>query len=192
MPVTIRRLSSGLYRVRTPGGVKARGTTLKRAQGQRRILEAAEHDNQPVVEKIPLDSIVADAPPLYKLSYLITADRQRHTPAVDVAMFPAGEYDRVDFKFWGMSSYDVHIAFPKLGHHSTTISDEPIIAISYSIIVIGKDGPSIRAAYVHHFRKPVDFSLRGIHAYHRFFELYRELEHLPKLPKDWAYMQFIG
>ena len=42
MPVTVRKLKSGKYRVSTPGGVKARATTKARAQSQARLLRAVE------------------------------------------------------------------------------------------------------------------------------------------------------
>ena len=44
MPVRIRKLKGGKVRVSTPGGVKAKGTTLKRAMAQKRLLNAIEND----------------------------------------------------------------------------------------------------------------------------------------------------
>jgi hypothetical protein len=44
MPVTKRRLGSGKVRVSTPGGVKAKATTAKKAKAQERLLNALEHD----------------------------------------------------------------------------------------------------------------------------------------------------
>jgi hypothetical protein len=43
MPVTVKRLKSGKYRVSTPGGVKAKSTSMKKAKSQERILNMAEH-----------------------------------------------------------------------------------------------------------------------------------------------------
>ena len=47
MPATKRTLPSGLVQVRTPGGVKAKGTTPAKAEGQRRLLEGIEHGWRP-------------------------------------------------------------------------------------------------------------------------------------------------
>lgn len=42
MPVSIKKID-GKYQVKTPGGIKAKGTTLKKAQRQKRLLNALEH-----------------------------------------------------------------------------------------------------------------------------------------------------
>ena len=42
MPVKIRKLKGGKVRVSTPGGVKAKRTTLKKAKAQARLLRAVE------------------------------------------------------------------------------------------------------------------------------------------------------
>ncbi len=42
MPVTINK-SGKKYQVRTPGGVKAKGTTKKKAKAQERLLNAVDH-----------------------------------------------------------------------------------------------------------------------------------------------------
>lgn len=44
MPVSIRKTKSGRYKVLTPSGVKAKGTTLEKAKRQRRFLNALEHN----------------------------------------------------------------------------------------------------------------------------------------------------
>lgn len=44
MPVKITKKKSGRYKVATPGGVKAKGTTLAKAKAQRRLLNALEHN----------------------------------------------------------------------------------------------------------------------------------------------------
>lgn len=46
MPVSVRKLNGG-YRVSTPGGVKAKRTTKKKAMKQRRLLNAVEHGFTP-------------------------------------------------------------------------------------------------------------------------------------------------
>jgi hypothetical protein len=43
MPYTKKKLPSGKYRVSGPSGVHAKGTTKAKAEGQIRIMEAAEH-----------------------------------------------------------------------------------------------------------------------------------------------------
>ncbi len=43
MPVKIKKLKSGKYRVSTPGGVKAKGTTKEKAVKQRTIINMREH-----------------------------------------------------------------------------------------------------------------------------------------------------
>lgn len=46
-PVTVRKLPSGKCRVRTPRGVKAYGTTCKKAKAQARLLRGIEHGMKP-------------------------------------------------------------------------------------------------------------------------------------------------
>ncbi len=43
MPVTIRKVDG--YRVSTPGGTKAKHTTKKKAEAQKRLLNAVEHSD---------------------------------------------------------------------------------------------------------------------------------------------------
>lgn len=47
MPVMKRKLPGGKVQVRTPGGVKAKGTTAKKAAAQERLLNAVEHGWKP-------------------------------------------------------------------------------------------------------------------------------------------------
>lgn len=51
MPVTIRKLKDGSYRLSTPGGVKAKRTTKKKAEAQKRLLQAVEHGWKPTGKK---------------------------------------------------------------------------------------------------------------------------------------------
>lgn len=44
MPVKIAKMKSGGYQVSTPGGVKAKNTTLEKAKGQQRLLNAIDHN----------------------------------------------------------------------------------------------------------------------------------------------------
>ena len=44
MPVSISKIASGKYRVRTPNQVHAKGTTLAKAYAQQRLLNAIEHN----------------------------------------------------------------------------------------------------------------------------------------------------
>ena len=44
MPVKVRKTASGKYRVSTPHGVKAKGTTKAKAASQKRLLNAVEHN----------------------------------------------------------------------------------------------------------------------------------------------------
>lgn len=45
MPVTIRKVDG--FRVSTPGGVKAKGTTKAKAEAQARLLRGVEHGFKP-------------------------------------------------------------------------------------------------------------------------------------------------
>ena len=47
MPVTKRKLPSGLVRVSTPGGVNSKGSTPANAAAQERLLNAVEHGWKP-------------------------------------------------------------------------------------------------------------------------------------------------
>ena len=44
MPVTIHKKKGGKVEVRTPGGVKAKSTTMAKAKAQERLLNAIEHN----------------------------------------------------------------------------------------------------------------------------------------------------
>lgn len=46
MPVTIDKEDDG-YTVRTPGGVKGKGMTLRNAKAQERLLNAVDHGFKP-------------------------------------------------------------------------------------------------------------------------------------------------
>jgi hypothetical protein len=50
MPVKIKKIKGG-YQVSTPGGVKARRTTKKKAERQARLLRAVEHGWKPTGAK---------------------------------------------------------------------------------------------------------------------------------------------
>lgn len=43
MPVKIKKLKSGKFRVSTPSMIHAKGTTKKKAESQERIINMAEH-----------------------------------------------------------------------------------------------------------------------------------------------------
>jgi hypothetical protein len=47
MPVKLRRLKGGKVRVSTPGGVKSKGTSARKARSQRRLLNAIDHGFKP-------------------------------------------------------------------------------------------------------------------------------------------------
>ncbi len=49
MPVTIREVNG--HQVRTPKGIKAKGTTLRKAKAQQRLLNAVEHGFVPTGRK---------------------------------------------------------------------------------------------------------------------------------------------
>jgi len=51
MPVKIKRTKTGRYVVRTPGGVKAKGTTKKKAQKRANLLRAVDHGWKPADQK---------------------------------------------------------------------------------------------------------------------------------------------
>jgi len=51
MPVKITRLGrSNKYRVSTPNGVHAKGTTLEKAEAQKRLIDAVDHGWKPTGE----------------------------------------------------------------------------------------------------------------------------------------------
>ncbi len=47
MPVTIKKLKSGKYKVSTPNGVHAKGTSLEKAKKQRTIINMKEAGVEP-------------------------------------------------------------------------------------------------------------------------------------------------
>lgn len=50
-PVKVSKAGGGKYRVSTPGGVKAKGTTKAKAEAQRRLLQGVEHGWKPTGRK---------------------------------------------------------------------------------------------------------------------------------------------
>lgn len=62
MPVKIKKVNG--YRVSTPGGVKAKHTTKKKAEAQARILQAVEHTSwRPTGKKA---KVIKKSPPKSK------------------------------------------------------------------------------------------------------------------------------
>ena len=51
MPVRITKVSGNQYKVSTPHGTKAKGTTLAKAKSQERLLNAVEHGWKPTGKK---------------------------------------------------------------------------------------------------------------------------------------------
>ncbi|HEY6022523.1 MAG TPA: hypothetical protein VIY48_22460 [Candidatus Paceibacterota bacterium] len=51
MPVKIKKTSGGKYKVSTPNGTKAKGTTKQKAEAQKRLLNAVEHGWKPTGKK---------------------------------------------------------------------------------------------------------------------------------------------
>ena len=51
MPVKIVKVRKGVFRVSTPGGVKAKGTTMTKARRQARLLRGVEHGFKPTGKK---------------------------------------------------------------------------------------------------------------------------------------------
>jgi hypothetical protein len=51
MPTKVKKLKGGGYRVSTPGGVKAKHTTKKKAMAQQRLLRGVEHGWKPSKRK---------------------------------------------------------------------------------------------------------------------------------------------
>ena len=49
MPVRIRKVNG--FQVKTPGGIKAKNTTKKKAESQKRLLNAVEHGWKPTGKK---------------------------------------------------------------------------------------------------------------------------------------------
>jgi hypothetical protein len=47
MPVKIIKVKGDGYKVSTPNGVKAKGTTKKKAESQKRLLNAVDHGFKP-------------------------------------------------------------------------------------------------------------------------------------------------
>ena len=48
MPPKITRTKGGKFRVTTPGGVKAKGTTKAKAESQAKLLNAIDHGFKPM------------------------------------------------------------------------------------------------------------------------------------------------
>lgn len=47
MPAKVSKTKGGKYKVETPGGTKAKGTTKEKAEAQKRLLNAIEHGFEP-------------------------------------------------------------------------------------------------------------------------------------------------
>jgi hypothetical protein len=146
-----------------------------------------------VAETIPLDSIIADVPPLYKVLFLTKSDGGDLTPKTPLALFPDGDMHSVFLKFFGLNTYDSTIAFPSLRTSGSGTLGVELKSIDYQIVVIGKSGPSITSTYHHNFKGNVILGNHSIRVFRGpLIKMYNALEHMPKLPNDWQYMQFIG
>jgi len=51
MPVSIKKTAGNRYKVSTPGGVKAKHTTKKKAEAQKRLIQAVDHGWKPTGKK---------------------------------------------------------------------------------------------------------------------------------------------
>lgn len=147
------------------------------------------------LQKVPLDSIRAVVPPLYRLNWVEGNPNiyGRWEPTTPIQMLPVGVGAQVDFQFWGLKTYDIHVAFDLYSFDE--FERIRIYAINYQVIVLGGgDKPSISAHYLHRFKSTTEvyMGLLGISSSKRIFELHPALEHLPKLPNGWQYMQFIN
>ena len=47
MPATIKKVGKGKFQVKTPNMVHAKGTTLEKAEKQKRLLQAIDHGWKP-------------------------------------------------------------------------------------------------------------------------------------------------
>ena len=50
MPAKVTKTSGGKYKVSTPSETHAKGTTKKKAESQKRLLDAVEHGWKPTVK----------------------------------------------------------------------------------------------------------------------------------------------
>ena len=57
MPVTVTK-TDGKYKVSTPNGVKSKGSSLKNAMAQKRLLNAVDHGWKPTGQKSNLKKAV--------------------------------------------------------------------------------------------------------------------------------------
>jgi hypothetical protein len=57
MPVSVKKLKGGRYRVRTPNMVHAKHTTKKKAKAQARLLNAIDHGWTPTGKKSKMESL---------------------------------------------------------------------------------------------------------------------------------------
>jgi hypothetical protein len=51
MPVKVTKTGPGTYKVSTPNGVHAKGTTKTKAEAQKRLLNAVDHGWKPTKKK---------------------------------------------------------------------------------------------------------------------------------------------
>jgi hypothetical protein len=89
MPVSVRHLPTGGYRVRTPGGVKAYHTSKTNAQRQTRLLHGVEHGWKPTgaparenvistQAKLLVDEVITQARQLHEVAFVKAGDRVHH------------------------------------------------------------------------------------------------------------------
>jgi hypothetical protein len=52
MPVSLRKMAGGKIQVSTPGGIKAKATTLDKAKKQERLLNALDHGWKPTLKRM--------------------------------------------------------------------------------------------------------------------------------------------
>ncbi len=104
MPVRQEKLRSGLTRVRTPGGVKAKGTTQEKADAQTRLLRGVEHGFSPDGKK-GLASIktamafgTKNPPPGKKRKRRILSSAERHMAEIEEMERDVGRKKRKSVK----------------------------------------------------------------------------------------------
>lgn len=156
--------------------------------------ESTMHSNP---DKIRLDDIKAELPPIYSLLSLtlLTHARMKHVfrvkDPVRITGDPVHQPEHVFLNNWTISSFHPRTALGvDLGFDARVL----IAGLAYEILVIGQDGPSIRAHYEHQFKAKVVLHGSQMHrvGHGPLIRGYAALEHLPKLPHGWKYLQFIG
>ena len=125
-------------------------------------------------------------PPLYKLNWFLIGRKERFRPAFPLQIMMSPNAQKVPLTFWGTTSFDVHIAFPKF--RRGVFKSLMISGVNYGLMFGGT-----RTDFEHTFTSAnVSCGLNGLVSDLIISKPFKKLDNMPALPSDWYYFQFVN